>query len=228
MVQINLLPDVKREFLHAQQSKHTFVVGAILSASVFLLALGLLYAYVQLAQPRHLTNLQTDIDSGIAKTKEVPKAAEMVTVQGALNQLPGLQDKKQATSRLFALVTGFTPLDVSYAEIKLDTTANTISLRGDTTNYEQANVLANNLKSAELTYTQNDTDSKIKPFSQIVFTNLGRAEQADTNKSVSFQIDMQYDPALFMQSTSKLKLSVKADSKELLIPSAKPFSGGTN
>jgi len=225
MVQINLLPDVKKEYLGAQQSKHAFLIGAILASVVSLAILGLLFAYVQIAQPRHLSNLQSDIDSGIAQMKEVPDSVEMVTVQGALEQLPGLQDKKNITSRLFTYINGVTPRDVSYAEVKLDLTTSTLSLRGDTTDYEQANVLANNLKSAQLTFTENDAENTIKPFTQVVFTNLGRAEQAQTTRNVSFQVDMQVDLTLFRETVSGSKLRVDADSKELLIPSAKPFGG---
>ncbi len=226
MVQINLLPDVKQEYLKSQQSKHTFVIGAALVSALFITILALVYAYVSIAQPRHLTNLQNDIDDALKQSKEVPNAVEIVTVQGALEQLPGLQDKKQISSRLFSYINSFTPKDVSYAEIKLDLSTNTLTLRGETTNYEQTNVLANNLKSAELTYTQNDSSTTIKPFSQVVFTSLGKAEQATTTKTVSFQIDMQIDPAMFGEAISKPSIKVKADSKELLIPTAKPFKDG--
>lgn len=224
MVQINLLPDVKQEFLHSRQQKHTFVIGAILISGIALTILALIFAYVQIVQPRHLTNLQNDIDENVAKTKQVSNAVEMVTVQGALDTLPSLQDKKQISSRLFSYITSVTPVNVSFNEVTLDTTAGTISLKGETTDYEQANVLANNLKSAELSYQENDAKNTIKPFSQVVFTNLGKAEQSDTAKLVSFQVDMQYDPTLFRESVSKPTITVKADSKDLLIPSAKPFS----
>ena len=226
MVQINLLPDVKQEYLKSQQSKHTFVVGAVLVSALTVAVLALVYAYVSIAQPRHLTNLQADIDQATKQSKEIPNAVEMVTVQGALDQLPGLQDKKQITSRLFGYIKSFTPKDVSYAEIKIDLSASIITLRGETTDYEQTNVLANNLKSAELNYTQNDSSSAVKPFSQVVFTNLGRAEQSGANNSVSFQIDMQFDSIMFSEGISKVDIKVKADSKELLIPTAKPFGDG--
>ncbi len=229
-VQINLLPDVKHDYLKSQQSKHAFLIGSVLVSAVCIALLALLFTYVSVVQPRHLTNLSSDVENGLAQTKEVPKGVEMVTVQGALEQLPGLQDKKQITSRLFGYIKNFTPRDVSYAEITLDLSANTLSLRGETTNYEQTNVLANNLKSAELTFVENDTTSTIKPFSQVVFTNLGRAEQAENGRSVSFQVDMVIDPTLFRESIEKPTLKVNADSKELLIPTAKPFAseGGGN
>ena len=229
-VQINLLPDVKRDYLKSQQSKHTFLIGSVLVSVAFISVLGLLFAYVSVVQPRHLNNLQADIDEGIKQTQSIPDATEMVTVQGALEQLPGLQDKKAITSRLFGYVNSFTPRDVSYNEVKLDLITNTLSLRGESTDLERTNVLANNLKSAELVYTENDASASVKPFTQVVFTNLGRAEQSQNGKSVSFQVDMQIDPILFKESISKIELKVNAASKELLLPKdAKPFAqGGDN
>ena len=87
--------------------------------------------------------------------------------------------------------------------------------------------MANNLKSAQLTYVENDVKNTIKPFSQVVFTNLGKADQTDSANTVSFQVDMQYDPTLFRERIAKPVITVKADSKDLLIPTAKPFSEGT-
>lgn len=133
MVQINLLPDVKRDFLHARQQKHTFVVASILVSAIAVTLLALIFAYVQVVQPRHLANLQNDIDDNVAKAKQVSNAVEMVTVQGALDTLPSLQDKKQISSRLFGYITSVTPVNVSFNEITLDTTAGTISLKGETT-----------------------------------------------------------------------------------------------
>ena len=43
MIQINLIPDVKREFLKAQRTKHTFVAGSILISIVAATATVLVY-----------------------------------------------------------------------------------------------------------------------------------------------------------------------------------------
>ena len=170
------------------------------------------------------TQAQVDMAiNKIAETKQVPNAAEMVTVQGALEQLPGLQDKKTITSRLFTYINDFTPRTISYSEITLDLTTNTLTLRGQADNYEQTNVLANNLKSAQLSYSQNGNQATSQPFSQVVFSNLGKADQSTIGKPVSFQLGLQIDPLLFDQSLSSVSLKVDAASQQLLIPTDKPF-----
>lgn len=224
MIQINLLPDVKREYLRAQQTKHIVTIGAIL---ITLVAVGLallMLGYVQIVQPRHLKNVQADIDAGITELKNTENAVKIVTTQGVLEQVPGLQDKKFITSQLFDYLTSFTPRDVGYSQARLDLNENTLTLTGQTSTLERANVLANNLKSAKFTYTSNETEQTITPFSNIVFTNLGKAEQSTGNRSVGFEISFKIDPVMFAQNISKATITTNASSEELLLPSTKPFS----
>jgi hypothetical protein len=228
MIQVNLLPDVKREYLRAQQTKHMFTVISILTTIIAISLLVLLFAYVQVVQPRHRANLQKDIDSGITDLKKKNDAVKIVTVQGVLEQIPALQNKKLLTSNLFTYLTEFTPKDVSYSEIRLDLATNILSLSGQTTTLERANVLANNLKSASFSYKQNDTAQTLKPFSNIVFSNLGKSDEAQGNKTVSFQITFQIDSTMFNQAISAQKIKVNASSEELLLPSAQPFNETTN
>lgn len=227
MTQVNLLPDVKRDYLRAQQTKHMVTVVAIL-ATVITLSLALtLFAYVQVVQPRHLSNVQKDIDAGISELKNTENAVKIVTTQGVLEQIPGLQDKKLITSQLFSYLTSFTPRDVSYTEVKLDLSANTLTLSGQATTLERANVLANNLKSAKYTYTRDGSEQTGTPFSNVVFTSLGKSAGSDSNKNVSFAIGFSVDPVLFAENISNVKITTNASSEELLLPTEKPFSEGT-
>jgi hypothetical protein len=224
MIQVNLLPNVKREYIQAQQMKHTFIVVSILAAVAAISLAVILFVYVQVVQPRHRANLQKDIDTALSEIKSRPDAVKIVTVQGALEQVPGLQDKKLITSNIFKYLGEFTPRDVSYGEVKLDLTTNTITLAGQTTTLERANVLANNLKSAQFSYKENDQNSTLKPFSGVVFGSLGKVEQATDNKGVSFQVTFQVDQKLFSQKISDTKITVNASSEDLLLADDKPFN----
>ncbi len=223
MVRVNLLPDVKREYLHAQQTKHAVIIASVLVSVGAIAMMVLLFVYVQLIQPQHRANIQEDIDSSISQIKGVPDAVKIVTVQGALEQLPALQSSKNISSRVFTYIKGFTPRSVAYSEVTLNLNTGMLTLRGATDDLKQSNVLANNIKSAELTYTQGDAKQKIKPFSKVVFSSLGRAESTAGNRSVNFQVDFLVNPIMFNESIKDIKLSVDAASKELIIPTAKPF-----
>lgn len=226
MIEVNLLPDVKREYLRAQQVKHAVIVASVLASLVAIVVAVLLLAYVQVVQPQHRKNLQKDIDSSITEIKNKPDGTKIVTVQGVLEQIPGLQDKKTITSNLFGYLTSFTPRDVSYSEVKLDLASGTLSLSGSAKDYEKVNVLANNLKSAVFTYKNGDSQSTTKPFSSVVFQTLNKADQSATGKPVGFQLTVSIDPVMFDQATSDTSLKVDASSEQLLLPDAKLFNSG--
>ncbi len=225
MVQINLLPNIKRDYLKAQQMKHLVILASFLITVVSISLLVVLFIYVQILQPRHRQNIQTDIDSGIAELKDKDNSIKIVTVQGVLEQIPALQDQKMITSSLFNYLNGFTPRDVSYTEARLDTDLGTLTLTGSTKTLEKANILANNLKSAKFTYTESDTTSTIQPFSSVVFATLGKAEKVEQGSNpVTFQLTVKIDTVMFKQSIKDQKLVVDAASEELQLPTAQPFS----
>lgn len=226
MIEINLLPAVKREYLKAQQMKHTVVVASVLMSLLAVVLMLLLLGYVRVMQPRHQKNVQADIDSALRDSKKKENAVKVVTVQGALEQIPNLQDKKMITSSIFTYLKEFTPRDISYSNIKLDLVEKTIVLQGTSTNFEKANILANNLKSAKFTYSSGDEKNSISPFTSVVFDGLSKSEVVQDNKSVTFQITFKIDPVIFDQSAKSGEITVNASSEDLLLPSDKPFVGG--
>jgi len=230
MIQVNLLPSVKQEYLKSQQTKQLFIAGSLIASLSALVILGLLFGYVQVVQPQHRANLQKDIDSGIKTLKANKDGVKVVTVENALKQLPGLEDKKPLTSRFFGYLTGVTPKGISYSEVNVDYSTSTVNLNGTASTYEQANALANNLKNAKLSYTMNDQTTTVTPFSNVVFQGLSKGEQVDTGKPVALQVTFSFGAILFNQAATNLKLQV--DSAAQLLGSgsdAQPFgttSGG--
>lgn len=227
MIEVNLLPAVKREYLKAQQMKHAVIVGSVLISAIAVVVLALLYMYVNIVQPQHQKNIQKDIDAAQQEIKSKENGVKIVTVQGVLETLPGLQDQKLITSNLFTYLTSFTPREVSYSNIKLDLEGNTLVLQGTATNFEQANILANNLKSAKFTYKQDDDQQTATPFSNVIFDGLSRSDQAQDGKSVSFQITLTVDPVIFSQAVKDGAISVNSSSEDLLLQSEQPFIGGS-
>lgn len=223
MIQINLLPDVKQEYLRTQQTKHTVIVGSALISAVVLGVTVLLFVYVQIVQPQYQRVVQNDIDKGIQELKEKPDAQRLVTVQGVLEQMPALKDQQQVISRIFNYLKEFTPRSVAYNQVNLALDTSTITLSGGTVSYEQANVLANNLKSAKMTYRQGDSDQTASPYQNIVFNSLSKAENANDGRPVTFELTFQFNPLLFNPTISNQKVTVNASSEELLLPSSQPF-----
>ena len=229
MIQVNLLPDLKREYIKTQQTKHLVVVGAVFASLVAVSLLTLMFLYVQIVQPRHRSNVQHDIYASLQELKSKKDGVKIVTVQGVLEQIPQLQDKKLISSAFFGYLTSFTPKAVSYSDVKLDLATNTMSLTGQAGTLEQTNELANNLKSATFTYTQKESSQSLQPFSRVVFTSLGKSDQSTNGaKPVSFQLSATFNPVMFSESIKDARIMVNASSEQLLLPTEQPFSTTTS
>lgn len=214
MIQINLLPDVKSEYLKSQQTKHMFVVGAILVSIVALALAVLLFAYVQIVQPQYQKSVQNDINKGLEELKSKEKGSEIVTVQSALKSLSSLQDNKLVGSRFLSYLSQLTPQGVLYDDVQIDYSANTITFRGTAPDNKATNLMAANLKSAQFDYTENGEKVSITPFSNLVFSTIARSQQSQAGNLSSFEMTMSFDPIIFKQGIEDpaIRVSVPAAS----------------
>src|SRR5689334_20407685 len=101
MIQFNLLPDVKLEYLKAQRLKQAVVSIAAIVAGVVLAVLVILFLVVDVFQKQHLKAVNNDIKTYTAKLQSIPDLNKILTVQNQLNSLPALHAQKPVTSRLF-------------------------------------------------------------------------------------------------------------------------------
>lgn len=200
MVQFNLLPDIKLQFIKAQRTKHlvTFIsmVAGLIAVGLLLFSMSVVY----LVQKNIIISLNKDIDKYSKQLKAIPSVDKMLTVQKQLNSLTGLHEKKPVMSRLFPYLQQLTPEAVSLDKLQIDNVANTISLGGTADSLDTVKVYTNALKAA--TYTV-DTSTAQKAFSEVVLSNFSRDA-----KGANFTITAKFDPTLFLL-TSNVKLQVK-------------------
>lgn len=215
MIQINLLPDIKRQYLKSQQIKHTVIVASILLSVVVITIAALLFAYVRIVQPQHRNNLQEDIDAALLKQKEFPEASKLVTIQNALNQVQMLQNNKTFTSRSFSYVGSVTPVGILYRSVSYNGDASLLTIMGTAPSTEKVNELANNIKSATYSYEKDDEEITGKPFTSSRFSSpISRNED---DGSVSFTIEIGLVSELFAEGNDNIQIHVDASSEKLLM-----------
>lgn len=120
MIQLNLLPDVKLEYIKARQKKRLVVSVASVASIAFLAIMLLLLFYVKVVQNEHLNNLNKDITAKTKELKEKPDLEKILTIQNQLNSLPGLHDNKVISSRLFDYLTQLTPSEATISDVTID------------------------------------------------------------------------------------------------------------
>jgi Tfp pilus assembly protein PilN len=207
MIQLNLLPDVKLEYIKAQRARRLTLSMALLVSAVAVVILVLLLSYEGL-QKKHLSDLKQDISSETSQLKGKPNIQEILTVQNQLNSLTMLHSDKPAASRLFGYLQEVTPVDVSINNLTIDFSGQTIVLTGTADSLASINTYVDNLKSA--TYVSS-SNSKTAAFSNVVLSsfslNSSSSSQANTQPA-SYTINLSYDQNIFDITQTTIKLSV--------------------
>jgi hypothetical protein len=190
MIQFNLLPDVKIEYIKAQRLKRTVMgISLIASAAALVVFISLLMS-VHVFQKKNMSDLSKDIASRSKELRQTPNLSKMLTVQSQLNSLTGLHDQKNATSRMFTFMNQLTPKDASISQFKLDMETQTVSITGDAASLDTVNLFVDSIKLTK--YSSADDSEAKQAFSNVVLTSFNRDE-----KKATFTIDFAVDTAIF-------------------------------
>lgn len=198
MIQFNLLPDVKQEYMKAKRQKHSVIVISVLAAAVSLFIFIMLFLTVNVFQKKHLSDLSNDITDRTKSLKANTDLDKVLTVQNQLNSLPALHDAKPVTSRLFGYLTQITPAQVSIGNIALDYEAKTMALSGTADSISTINKFVDTLKFT--TYTEAvGSEAAVagtsKPFTSVVLSSFSKSE-----KEATYQISFVFEPTIFDSS----------------------------
>lgn len=198
MIQFNLLPDVKIEFIQTQRRKHLIVLISTIASSICLAFFVVLFLYVRVNQPKHMKDLDKDIKTNVSKIQAIPDLDKILTVQNQLNSLPGLHDKKVVSSRLADYLTKLTPNQATISDASVDFQNNTISLKGNTDTLITVNKFADTLKFTE--YKVNaDGGATGKAFKDVVLQSFSVSAGANNGNKVSYELSFGFEPAIFAQ-----------------------------
>lgn len=200
MIQFNLLPDIKLDYIKTRRTKRLVVIVSLFAAGVTLTALIIMFLTVQVAQKKHITDLNNDIKSQEKTLSNTTDLNKILTIQNQLNNLPQLQQNKPLTSRLFGYIQQVTPNLAPISSINIDFVANTVIMSGTADSLPTINQFADTLKFA--TY-KTKTVSNVKPFTNVVTTLAG----GDGKTKASYTFAFNIDPVLF-QSTDVPELTV--------------------
>jgi Tfp pilus assembly protein PilN len=201
MIQFNLLPDVKIEYIKARRTKRLVTVISIIVAATSVVVFLLAIVTVDVVQKKSLHDLDTDITKYSKQLKSTPNLDKILTVQNQLETLGGLHADKPVTSRLFGYIAQLTPTQASLGKLSVDFTANTMIIGGTAPSLDVVSTYTDTLKATTYT-TDADTKTKTKAFSSVVLSSFGR-----DSKNASFTIMLSFDPVIF-NSKNNVKLTL--------------------
>jgi hypothetical protein len=207
MIQINLLPDVKLEYIKAQRIRRLVtsvsIVVSIVAVFILILVVG-----VGIAQKKHLSDLNKDVASYSSKLKNEPSISKVLTVQNQLNSLTGLHSTKPAVYNLFnSYLNELTPpnvvistLDVNFAGgAAADTgaTNDSMIITGSSTDLATVDQYIDTLKFTTFKAATGSSISQ-KAFSGVVLSDFGiNPTPQSADEAVSYTINVNFNPAIF-------------------------------
>lgn len=192
MIQFNLLPDVKMQYVKAKRTKRLIISTATLLSIGSIVVVGILFSVVQFGQKTHINGLTEDIKIETAKIQSTEGLNELLTVQNQLTLLPDLHKNKMETSRLFDYVTFVSPIGVKVATLSFDAKSGIIILLGTADEIATVNKFVDNIKA--VTYkTQNTVGD---PTGLPAFSKVSTQLSGD-NEEATFKIQLSFDPLIF-------------------------------
>lgn len=227
MIQINLVPDVKQEMLHAQRMRNvaislSIVTGLVAVAVVVALAL-ILGGQVAVQRIE-----EGQITTGYSKLSSIEDLDSALTIQNQLGTISSQNDKRSIDSRLLDILVAINPPapnDVKLSKVSLDPTQNTITLEGSAVGgYPATDVFRKTILNTKVTAKQqgNDNAEEMPLTSNVTLQDTSYGEDATGAKVVRFTIILTYPDGLLDNRMSDVKISTPSarvdvtDSKTLI------------
>ncbi|MDB5185908.1 MAG: putative Fimbrial assembly family protein [Candidatus Saccharibacteria bacterium] len=199
MIQFNLLPDVKLEYIKARRLKRTVMTFSVVSGIAALALTILLFVVVNVFQKQHMNHLTADIKRDSQKLQQTQDLDKVLTIQNQLNNLTPLHEKKAAASRIHTYLAQVTPANTTYAKVEVNMIDSKMSFTGAADSLKTINQFVDTLKFTKYTAS---SAQEVNAFSEIVLTSFGRDD-----KGASFEINLKFDPVIF-DNTQQISLNV--------------------
>ena len=195
MIEINLLPNVKRELLKTRAMRNrvisiSFLVGGASIAAVVVLALIL---GSQIAAEAVQSGVIKDRNDKLMAVEDLNK---VVTIQHQLTKINEQHSGKKINSRVFDVVTAVNPVapnNVSFSDIKVNPESKTITLEGSAANgYSALETLKKTILNTKVQTTDGDKSSEVSLTKEIKDGDTSFGENSEGKKVLQFSFSFEY------------------------------------
>ncbi len=215
MIEINLLPDVKQEFIRAQRLRNTVISIAIL---IGLAAIGVVLLMGSFLGAQVIRDkLASDaIDKEFKKLSEVEDISKIVTIKNRLAKISDINKNRSISSRLFDVLTSINPQapnDVKMSSVTYDPEDQTISVEGSAKNgYAATDVFKKTILNTKFEYSEGDKTETVPLTNEVIISNTSYGEDNTGARVLRFSLSFKYYKELF---------SNEIDNARIISPSGK-------
>jgi len=202
MIQFNLLPDIKQQYIKAERQKHLIVFISTVASIAAIALLIVLILIVDVWQKKSISDLNGDIKNNTSQLSSTQDLNKILTVQNQLNSLGPLHDKKAVAGRLFDYIATLTPANATISKLSVDYSKSTIQISGNADALSTVNTFVDTLKFTTYKASGSSVAPATNAFSQVVLSAFGK-----TNTATTYTINASFDPVIFSE-TSNVDLTV--------------------
>lgn len=177
MIQFNLLPDVKLEYLKAERMRRLVISVSVLVTAAALILMALLLSVTAL-QRKHLHDLNNDVTTLTKKIGGRSDLNKILTVQNQLSSLTDLHAAKPAASRLTDFLSQITPNQASINTLNVDFNQHQITITGTADSLATVNQYVDTLK-----FTTYGAVTPLSTDSSITCQNVGSSALSSEDKT---------------------------------------------
>ena len=195
MIEINLLPNVKRELLKTRVMRNrvisiSFLVGG---ASIAAVVVSALILGSQIAAEAVQNGVIKDRNDKLMAVEDLNK---VVTIQHQLTKINEQHSGKKLNSRIFDVVTAVNPVapnNVSFSDIKVNPGSKTITLEGSAVNgYSALETLKKTILNTKVQTTDGDKSSEVSLTKEIKDGDTSFGENSEGKKVLQFSFSFEY------------------------------------
>lgn len=202
MIQVNLLPEVKLQFIRAKRLRRLITLLSVMVTGSAIVLFVLLFLTVNVWQKRTISDLGNDISALSGELKSTPDLDRILTVQSQLSSLPALHETKPDVKRLFTYLNQITPAEVTMSKLTLTFDASTIEITGSAGTLAEINKFVDTLKFTN--YRTTPEAEAVPAFSGVVMSAFSLNREGGAN----YGITLNFDPVIFSSIEPELKLVV--------------------
>jgi len=192
VIQFNLLPSVKLEYIKARRTKRLVMVASAVVTAVSLAIVIMLVVGTSVIQRQHLKNLQADIDRDSKALQNTPDLDKILTIQNQLASVNSLHDKNPVADRLGVYLPQLVPNALTIAKLDVDFDGTAMSFEGTAAGVDVVNKFIDTLKFTS--YKAGEQSGQA--FSEVVLTEFSRTKNADKDDA-TYQVTLKFDPIIF-------------------------------
>lgn len=206
MIEINLIPDVKREYLRTRALRNFIITISIfvgLGAAAIVVVLSLFFAG-QLVLENSLNSNITKQGKELMSVKDLDKA---VTLQQQLGQIDDQHNSKKAYSRLFGVVDAVKPQSVKISTLRVSPEDTTLYVEGVAEDgFSALEAFKKTIMNTSIELGSKGDIKEVVLTKEVVGGETNFGEDASGSRVLRFSFSFEYPEELFVASNELLAI----------------------